>query len=53
MLCHYIYFYRLRYSEGEIHFNLMALVTERKLIYERELKLLIEVRNFFITELKS
>lgn len=29
-----------RYSEGEIHFNLMALVTDRKMIYQRELNLL-------------
>jgi len=29
-----------KYSEGEIHFNLMGLVTDRKLLYERELKFL-------------
>lgn len=27
-----------RYSEGEIHFNLMALVSDRKMIYERNLE---------------
>lgn len=26
-----------KYSEGEIHFNLMALVSDRKMIYERQL----------------
>ncbi|XP_049885950.1 ubiquitin carboxyl-terminal hydrolase isozyme L5 [Pectinophora gossypiella] len=26
------------YTEGEIHFNLMALVSDRKMIYERQLK---------------
>lgn len=29
-------FVLLRYNEGEIHFNLMALVTDRKVIYERQ-----------------
>lgn len=27
-----------RYSEGEIHFNLMAIVSDRKMIYERNLE---------------
>ncbi|ENN80940.1 ubiquitin carboxyl-terminal hydrolase isozyme L5 [Dendroctonus ponderosae] len=27
-----------RYSEGEIHFNLMAIVTDRKLLYERRIE---------------
>lgn len=27
-----------RYTEGEIHFNLMALVSDRKMIYERQLQ---------------
>lgn len=26
-----------RYTEGEIHFNLMALVSDRKMIYERQI----------------
>lgn len=30
-----------RYTEGEIHFNLMALVSDRKMIYERQLQELI------------
>ena len=25
-----------RYSEGEIHFNLMAIVSDRKMIYQRK-----------------
>lgn len=33
----------MKYSEGEIHFNLMALVSDRKMLYERELKLLTQV----------
>ncbi|KAJ8945965.1 hypothetical protein NQ318_016793 [Aromia moschata] len=28
----------LRYSEGEIHFNLMAIVSDRKMIYERQME---------------
>lgn len=27
-----------RYTEGEIHFNLMALVSDRKMIYQRQLE---------------
>lgn len=27
-----------RYTEGEIHFNLMAVVSDRKMIYERQLE---------------
>ncbi|KAJ8985541.1 hypothetical protein NQ317_019924 [Molorchus minor] len=27
-----------RYSEGEIHFNLMAIVSDRKMLYERQLE---------------
>lgn len=27
-----------RYSEGEIHFNLMAIVSDRKMIYERQIE---------------
>lgn len=30
-----------RYTEGEIHFNLMALVSDRKMIYERQMEELI------------
>ena len=26
-----------RYSEGEIHFNLMAIVSDRKMIYQRRI----------------
>ncbi|CAH0547192.1 unnamed protein product [Brassicogethes aeneus] len=29
-----------RYSEGEIHFNLMAIVSDRKMIYERQIETL-------------
>lgn len=29
-----------RYSEGEIHFNLMAIVSDRKMIYERQISVL-------------
>ena len=31
----------MKYSEGEIHFNLMAIVSDRKMLYERELKSLL------------
>ena len=27
----------IRYSEGEIRFNLMAIVSDRKMIYERKI----------------
>lgn len=27
-----------RYSEGEIHFNLMAIVSDRKMLYERQIE---------------
>jgi hypothetical protein len=37
-----LYLY-IRYSEGEIRFNLMALVTDRKTVYSKELKSLLEV----------
>lgn len=33
----------MKYSEGEIRFNLMAIVSDRKMIYERELQTLQEV----------
>lgn len=26
-----------RYNEGEIHFNLMAMITDRKLVYQKQL----------------
>lgn len=29
--------YVCRYNEGEIHFNLMAIVTDRKVVYERQI----------------
>lgn len=29
-----------RYSEGEIHFNLMAIVSDKKMLYERQLQVL-------------
>jgi len=32
----------MKYSEGEIHFNLMAIVSDRKLLYERELQSLLQ-----------
>lgn len=36
----YVDFYNLscRYSEGEIHFNLMAIVSDKKVIYEKQLQ---------------
>ncbi|RNA17893.1 ubiquitin carboxyl-terminal hydrolase isozyme L5 [Brachionus plicatilis] len=50
----------MKYSEGEIHFNLMALVSDRKMLYERELKLLTQISSmesdemtFRIRELES
>jgi len=48
-----------KYSQGEIHFNLMALVSDRKEMYERELKNLTEAgmesdgTSYRINELKS
>ncbi len=33
----------MKYSEGEIHFNLMGIVSDRKMLYERELNTLHEV----------
>lgn len=30
-------FAHIRYSEGEIRFNLMAIVSDRKMIYERKI----------------
>lgn len=49
-----------KYSEGEIHFNLMALVSDRKLLYERELQMLSQISamdsdemTFRIKELES
>lgn len=42
------YCYFSRYNEGEIHFNLMAIVSDRKMKYEEKLQQLqkqIEVRN--------
>lgn len=32
----------MRYSQGEIHFNMMAIVSDRKMLYERELKNLMQ-----------
>ena len=34
MLCLEIF----RYSDGEIHFNLMAIVSDRKMIYQRRIE---------------
>lgn len=48
-----------KYSQGEIHFNLMAIVSDRKEMYERELKGLSETSmdsdgtSFRMSELKS
>lgn len=48
-----------KYSQGEIQFNLMAVVSDRKMMYERELEILQEAGmeadglNFRISELKS
>lgn len=41
----------MKYSEGEIHFNLMGLVSDRKMLYERELQMLSQVN--FIQILKA
>lgn len=38
-------FFFLRYNNDEIHFNLMAIVSDRKMLYERKMKDL-EVINF-------
>ncbi|CAF0759508.1 unnamed protein product [Brachionus calyciflorus] len=35
----------MKYSEGEIHFNLMALVSDRKMLYERELQMLSQISS--------
>lgn len=32
----------MKYSEGEIHFNLMGIVSDRKMLYEREMKSLLQ-----------
>jgi len=32
----------MKYSEGEIHFNLMAIVSDKKLTYEKELQVLLQ-----------
>jgi hypothetical protein len=42
----------LRYSEGEIHFSLMAVVSELRRKYERELEQVLAGNNKFdITEI--
>lgn len=33
----FLYCANFRYSEGEIRFNLMAIVSDRKMIYERKI----------------
>lgn len=38
------------YTEGEIHFNLMALVSDRKMIYERQLEELLNESNLLSME---
>jgi ubiquitin carboxyl-terminal hydrolase L5 len=50
----------MKYSEGEIHFNLMALVSDKKLTYESELQVLLQDAsmdsdelNYRIKELES
>ena len=40
-----------KYSEGEIHFNLMAIVSDRKMLYEKELKTLLQVTSMDSDEL--
>lgn len=35
-ICNFIIRIFRRYNEGEIHFNLMAIVTDRKMLYERQ-----------------
>lgn len=38
-----------KYTEGEIHFNLMALISDRRLKYQQQLDKLVEVRfNYFL-----
>ncbi len=41
----------MKYSEGEIHFNLMAIVSDRKMLYERELKALLQTTSMDTDEL--
>ena len=41
----------MKYSEGEIHFNLMAIVSDRKMLYERELKVLLQTASMDMDEL--
>ena len=40
----------MKYSEGEIHFNLMAIVSDRKMLYERELKALVQTSTSMDTD---
>lgn len=35
----------MKYSKGEIHFNLMGIVSDRKMLYEREMKSLLQQQN--------
>lgn len=43
-----------KYSEGEIHFNLMALVSDRQMIYQQKIdKLLQETENEMETDSKQ
>lgn len=40
----------MKYSEGEIHFNLMGIVSDRKMLYEREMKSLLQQQTTIPTD---
>jgi ubiquitin carboxyl-terminal hydrolase L5 len=42
-----------KYSEGEIHFNLMAVVTDRQVLYQRQLDLLLNAESSMETDSKQ
>lgn len=42
-----------KYSEGEIHFNLMAVVTDRQVLYQRQLDLLLNSEASMDTDSKQ
>lgn len=42
-----------KYSEGEIHFNLMAVVSDRQMLYQRKLDLLLNAEESMDTDSKQ
>jgi len=44
------FFFFFRYSEGEIHFSLMAVVSELRRKYERELEQVLASERLFLIE---